>query len=515
MATAEEIRAAIQAGPQTQDALDQAFATYTPAQLAAAFPEYGSESDYATASAAAKDRAASAAVAGPGNDNFVPPPGTTKQGYSREYTAEQLAGIRRAWNESRNDPAKLMQAMKDTGVTVKDIALASAGSGDAETLQAYNNYFVQAGAPVGFGGMYTSADMTANDKAYIDYMLAQPNGTGGTLADTYKAQKIDPYNNAGVIAQAKSQNERADRRNDLYTQSGQPMPMQYDQSGTSAGVSPWTNPTWQAAQAAAAKALANRQAAQTAASPNVVAGPGGLLPVTGTAPSGLLTGTPVPLPIDTGRPVPPPTGTGGLLTGGSVTPPGQTGNVSTFGGTSIPTGNANQYSRQYTPSQLAGIKDWWSKTYNNRGQAIADMDAYSVSTQDLAMATNQPYQQLANYLKEGGAPVGFGGAIEGAGGLFKRAEDLAQQPGIQFCTTQGLLSDPTSQLARNILARDTQYQQTAPVMGSGRWGLPSIAPGAGLLAPDYWLAAKTAEAQRTAAAANQPPPDPYASNGGG
>jgi hypothetical protein len=63
-------------------------------------------------------------------------------------------------------------------------------------------------------------------------------------------------------------------------------------------------------------------------------------------------------------------------------------------------------------------------------------------------------------------------------------------------------------LARNILARDTQYQQTAPVMGSGRWGLPSIAPGGGLLAPDYWLAAKTAEAQRTAAAANQPPVDP-------
>jgi hypothetical protein len=157
----------------------------------------------------------------------------------------------------------------------------------------------------------------------------------------------------------------------------------------------------------------------------------------------------------------------------------------------------NQYSRAYPEQDLAAIRDYWSKNYQNRGQAIGDMAKYGVSIQDLAMATNQPYQQLANYLKEGGAPAGFGGAIEGAGGLFKRAADMAQQPGIQFGTTQGLLSDPTSQLARNILARDTQYQQTAPVMGSGRFGMPSIAPGAGLLAPDYWLAAKTAEAQKT------------------
>jgi hypothetical protein len=86
---------------------------------------------------------------------------------------------------------------------------------------------------------------------------------------------------------------------------------------------------------------------------------------------------------------------------------------------------------------------------------------------------------------------------------------MAQQPGIQFGTTQGLLSDPTSQLARNILGRDTQYQQTAPTMGSGKWGMPNIAPGTGLLAPDYWLAAKTAEAQKTEAAKNPPPVDPY------
>ncbi len=453
----------------------------TAEELAATQAQFGvSNADLA----AARDYGSGVEL-GPGNDNFVAPPGTTKEGYSRDYTPAELASIRTIWAaRASNDPAAIMQAMKDTGVTVKDIALASAGSGSAETLQGYNNYFTQAGAPAGFGGMYTSADINAKDKAYIDYMLAQPNGTGGTLADTYKAQKIDPYNNAGVIAQAKAQNERADRRNDLYAQSGQPMPVQYDQSGTGAGIAPWTNPTWRQSQAAAATALANRQAAQTAASPGVIVG-GGLL--TG----GTGTGTPVVPPTGIGTP------TGGLLTTPPNLPPGQTGNLSTFASTSIPTGNANQYSRAYPEQDLAAIRDYWSKNYQNRGQAIADMAKYGVSTQDLAMATNQPYQQLANYLKEGGAPAGFGGAIEGAGGLFKRAADMAQQPGIQFGTTQGLLSDPTSQLARNILARDTQYQQTAPVMGSGRWGMPSIAPGAGLLAPDYWLAAKTAAAQPT------------------
>ena len=198
-------------------------------------------------------------------------------------------------------------------------------------------------------------------------------------------------------------------------------------------------------------------------------------------------------------------------------PPVQQNPVSTFANTTIPWGLANQYSRQYPQQDLANIRDWWSKTYGNREQAMADMTKYGITTQDLSMATGQPLQGLATYLKEGGAPHGFGNLIEGAGGLFKRAADMAQQPGIQFGTTQGLLSDPTSQLARNILARDTQYQQTAPVMGSGKFGMPSIAPGAGLLAPDYWLAAKTAEAQRTAAAVNQPinGPNTYAGNSSG
>jgi hypothetical protein len=50
------LRAAIQGGPQTQDALDIAMMTYTPAQLQAAFPEYGRVSDYNSAAQEAQAR---------------------------------------------------------------------------------------------------------------------------------------------------------------------------------------------------------------------------------------------------------------------------------------------------------------------------------------------------------------------------------------------------------------------------------------------------------------------------
>jgi hypothetical protein len=494
MATAEEIRAAIQAGPQTQAALDQAFATYTPAQMLAAFPEYAPASTsndpnaglraYEAAAEASRARLADTTVAGPtGGAPYVAPGGSKSSGYSRDYTPAELASIRAVWAGNQNTPAALMKAMQDTGVSVKDIALAVAGSGDASTLQGFNNFFTQAGAPAGFGGMYQASDMSANDKSYIDWMLTQPDPLGrGTMADVYKSQGIDPYTNPGVLAQAKSQNQRSADRAGLITEAGQ-TPVIYNNTGDpNAQIAAWQNPNWKAAQDARAAALAANNAAQTAASPGVRVG------------GGLLTGG-----TGTTTPVVPPTGTNisGLLTTPPNLPPGQTGNLSTFGSTLIPTGAANQYSRQYPQQDLANIRDWWSKTYGNREQAMSDMTKYGITTQDLAMATGQPFQGLSTYLKEGGAPAGFGGAIEGAGGLFKRAADMAQQPGIQFGTTQGLLSDPTSQLARNILARDTQYQQTAPVMGSGRFGMPSIAPGTGLLAPDYWLAAKTAAAQKT------------------
>ena len=41
MATAAEIQAELAAGPQTQDALDAALLKYSPAEMAAAFPQFG------------------------------------------------------------------------------------------------------------------------------------------------------------------------------------------------------------------------------------------------------------------------------------------------------------------------------------------------------------------------------------------------------------------------------------------------------------------------------------------
>ena len=411
MATAAQIRESILAGPQTQAALDQALTTYTPAEMAAAFPEYGGETQYASAAADAAARAAASSAAQPSYE---------------EQVAQWRAGA------------------------------------------------IAAGA--------TPAQIAYLDwkQKEIDPMLQVPIGVG------QKARGENPYS-IPYLKQAASVNETVDRRTEL----------------TGQNTTPWQQSNWQATQQAAIdaeKARVAKLAADNAALGNrFVTGPGGLL--TGGTPTG---GTPT-----VGTP------TGGLLTPPPNLPPRPVGGVSTFASTSLPTGAASQYSRQYGEQDLKNIRDWWSKTYGNREQAMSDMTKYGITTQDLSNAIGEPYSQLASYLKAGGAQSGFGGAIEGAGGLFRRAADMAQQPGIQFGSMQGLLSDPTSQLAQNILGRDTQYQQTAPVRGSGKWGMPGIAPGAGLLAPDYWLAAKTAEAQKTAAAKETPVVDPYAGGYGG
>jgi len=56
MATAAQIQAEVAAGPQTQDALDAILMKYSPADLAAAFPQFGGVDQYATARAEAEQR---------------------------------------------------------------------------------------------------------------------------------------------------------------------------------------------------------------------------------------------------------------------------------------------------------------------------------------------------------------------------------------------------------------------------------------------------------------------------
>jgi hypothetical protein len=57
MATAAEIQAELAAGPQTQEALDAALLRYSPAEMAAAFPQFGNVADFNNAAAEAAARA--------------------------------------------------------------------------------------------------------------------------------------------------------------------------------------------------------------------------------------------------------------------------------------------------------------------------------------------------------------------------------------------------------------------------------------------------------------------------
>ncbi len=209
--------------------------------------------------------------------------GTMDQGYSQNYSPDQIEAIRGTFKQYENDPQKLMSLMTQYGVSVNDLALANGGS-----VQGYQNKFLQAGASQDFGGM-SDHKATTTDKAYIDWMLTQPNPAGqGTLADVYKRQGIDPYNDPRVLTQAREQSERATRRADMY-------------GGTSSApmdqIAPWQDSNWQAKQASSQQAERERQARMVAASPNVVVGGGAVrstAPVSGSAMSTSMGGQATP-----------------------------------------------------------------------------------------------------------------------------------------------------------------------------------------------------------------------------
>lgn len=229
--TTEELRAQLEAGPRTQEALDQAFATYSPAQLAAAFPEYGGLEDYTRAAAAAAARNSpppaqdtsgftAGPMLGPGPSTpYQMPGGTTAEGYSRDYTPEQRIGINQAFIRSQKDPSYgvpgLMADMEKTGVSAKDLAL-SYGIDPHSVGQ----YLTRGGASSEFGGIDDNYDQAAQDK-FIAWQNSQPNPYGqGTLADVYRAQGVsdtDPVRRA----QAQEIIDREARRNAMRTSAGQ------------------------------------------------------------------------------------------------------------------------------------------------------------------------------------------------------------------------------------------------------------------------------------------------------
>ncbi len=241
------LRAQLEAGPRTQAALDQAFATYSPAQLAAAFPEFGGVEQYTQAAAEAAARNSpppaqdtggftAGPVVGPGAlpDNYTIPGGTMDQGYSRDYTPEQRIGINQAYIRSQQDAnygvKGLMADMEKTGVSAKDLAL-SYGIDPHSVGQ----YLTRGGASSEFGGIDDNYDRAAQDK-FIAWQNSQPNPAGqGTMGDVYKAQGIsdtDPIRRA----QAQEIIDREARRNAMRASAGaEPAPSPSGGGGFSSG----------------------------------------------------------------------------------------------------------------------------------------------------------------------------------------------------------------------------------------------------------------------------------------
>jgi len=268
----QELAAAKNYGYQRYDSISKFLATNpSPEALAAAQKQYGvSDAELASARRYANVGAppgtpgvdsSQVVVGGGGYSDFQPSGGTKAEGYSRDYSGKELTAIRAGFLENRQDPQKMMELMKQYGVSVNDIATAMGGD-----VQGYQNILMKAGADPSFGGM-SSYQPTANDKAYIDRMLTQPNPMGqGTLGDMYKKQGIDPYTDPRVISQARGQNTNAANRANMYGGIAS-APMEQ--------IAPWQDPNWRAKQDAADKAERERQqrmAAQDAASGVTVGG---------------------------------------------------------------------------------------------------------------------------------------------------------------------------------------------------------------------------------------------------
>jgi hypothetical protein len=271
-----ELAAAKNYGYQRYESIGKFLATNpSPEALAAAQKQYGvSDAELESARRYANVGAppgtpgvdsSKVVVGGGGYSDFQPSGGTKADGYSRDYSGKELTAIRAGFLENRNNPQAMMGLMDKYGVTVNDIATAMGGD-----VQGYQNIFLKEGADPSFGGM-SSYQPTANDKAYIDRMLTQPNPLGqGTLADVYKAQGIDPYTDPRIISQARDQNQNAAARSNMYGGIAS-APMNQ--------IAPWQNPNWKAEQDAAQQAEAERQrvlAAQDAASGVTVGG--GIVP---------------------------------------------------------------------------------------------------------------------------------------------------------------------------------------------------------------------------------------------
>ena len=183
MATAAQIQAEVAAGPQTQDALDAILVKYSPAELAAAFPQFGGVDQYATARAEAEQREFIAWQASQ--------PDPTGQGTIGDRFAAQ--GI----TDPKNDPRLLAQAQEQLDrATRREDLFASVGQ-DPGDLRPWSD------APpptVGGGGLLggTGPRTVVGGGGVTPGTAPVPGGGGGATPANPRIQAIQQWYNSNV-----------------------------------------------------------------------------------------------------------------------------------------------------------------------------------------------------------------------------------------------------------------------------------------------------------------------------
>lgn len=282
-----ELRAQIEAGPRTQAALDQALLKYEPAQLAAAFPEFGGVADYNNAA---------------------------REAYARVQAQEQA------------DSRAAVRA--DMAARGEEFRIANPG-GDVQiesrpypTMSAIPQSEIDA----------ARAKLTPEQANFIDWQMRQIDPMQHQkLMDIYARQGSNPYLDG---QRAQEQIDRAERRFDMFAEAGV----------APGDIAPWMDPNWrtkQDAKDAADEARRQQQLRDAANSPfvtgggGVVPGPtpgggGGVSPTTpgpttpgpGTPPPGPGPGQPPPFtPPGVNQPPLPFTGPGGTIYPNSIQTP--------------------------------------------------------------------------------------------------------------------------------------------------------------------------------------------------
>ena len=367
MATAEEIRAELESGPQTQDALDAAFGKYTPAQLQAAFPEFAAPGEeglaqYAAAAEAAAGRRSGSQDSGASASAPAAEDSSREKASSAEVDGNDPKALRASIQAGpqtqdaldaamlKYTPAQLQAAFPEYG-RVSDYNVAGQGAyarqeqKDREARRADPNYVsVAINGPVvskvpqseidaGKAAAQQAVKEGKLSQEDYDFLVWRTNEISSVsqrkISEDYATQGRNPYDPENW-KMAKEANQTVKNRNDLYAQNGMP-PQKAD----------WQIPGYEARQTQRDKDRAARDATIAAGqNPNVVVGPGPVKPPTGsnlTPPPAPPTPPPPPSGIINGNRTPPtstPVPSGGPVTGGPTTPitgtpPPSTGNPTT------------------------------------------------------------------------------------------------------------------------------------------------------------------------------------------